>query len=300
MDLTGGRIVKIVVVSNCQTGGVTVALRALLPDCEVVPFPYPEIANKRSDFSKTVRDADFLVSSAPEAVQTTIENDLPRKPPGIVRIPEVYFDAFHPDLVYAWINNEQTVQSPAGPYNSAIVLWAWQQELNVKQTLRLFNDDVLRNLGYGSRWTMALNRFADDLRVSGIDPIRFIQYLQRHGCFMHTVNHPKLIVLWQLARSCIDRMHLTSPYYNEPIYEILVDGLKEASVVWPIYPYVANSLGLSGSYAWKLESGRIVHLEQFIERSFQMYHEQSLDDFRCEQLKWQSYDHYLSAEVSHL
>jgi len=290
--------VKIVVISNCQTGGVTVALRALLPHCEVVPFPYPEIANKSSDFSKTVINADFLVSSAPDTVQKMIDNALPKSAPKLVRIPEVYFDAFHPDLVYAWIDNEQTVQSPAGPYNCAIVLWAWQHKLNVEQTLRLFGEHVLRNLGYGNRWVMAINRFADDLRLSGIDLVRFIQYIQRHGCFMHTVNHPRLIVLWQIARSCVDRMQLTSPYYNEPIYEILVDGLKEASVVWPIYPFVATSLGLSGSYAWKLESGKVIHLEQFVEQSFEMYREQNLDDFRCEQLTWQSYDHFLSDEVS--
>jgi hypothetical protein len=263
-----------------------------------VPFPYPEIVNKSADFSKTVSNADFLVSSAPEAVQVMIDNAVSKRSPRIVRIPEVYFDAFHPDLVYAWIDNERTVQSPAGPYNSAIVLWAWRQKLNVKQTLQLFDDHVLRNLGYGNRWMIAINRLAEDLRLSGIDPVRFIQYIQRHGCFMHTVNHPRLIVLWQLAKSCVDRMQLTSPYYDEPIHEILVDGLKEASVVWPIYPFVANSLGLAGSYAWKLDSGKVIHLEQFVEQSLEMYREQNINDFRCEQLTWQSYDHFLSTEVS--
>ncbi len=101
---------KVVVSSNCMTGGLVQSLRILLPSANVVPIP-AYVSNVEA-LDQHLKVADYwLVSS-----QKLVESDEFKKSGElqIIPFPELYFSAFHPDQVYAF-SDGHLVQSPTGP-----------------------------------------------------------------------------------------------------------------------------------------------------------------------------------------
>src|SRR6185436_19468798 len=111
---------------NCQTGGLTTGLRLLLPNDEVQAYPYAHLNDEtRSTLVDQLRSSDVWVVTAPHQWIASIVDQGQLTSLRIVTAPELYFDAFHPDLVYAWLTDNRTLDSIAGPYNAAIGLSSW-------------------------------------------------------------------------------------------------------------------------------------------------------------------------------
>jgi hypothetical protein len=290
--------VKIVVSSNCQTSGITIALRMLLPDATVEPFPYAGLnADQHQQLITQLAESDvWVVTAPPSFVSQTLEAAQAQRL-RIVTLPELYFDAFHPDLVYAWSPNETTVNSPAGPYNSAIALWAWRRRLSADQTIALFTPEVFSCLGYTERWSLSADRLKLDFSEHGYDYREFLLPLQRKGVFMHTVNHPTVAALAQMSRLAANRIGMPQRLLAEPIENFMTDGLMAASSVWPVYPTIANALGMEGSWTWKLPTQQVIRLNEFIEASFAMYAQADVADFSCHQLEWPVYESTLACSI---
>ncbi|MEY3618438.1 MAG: hypothetical protein RL726_1136, partial [Actinomycetota bacterium] len=133
--------VKIVLSSNCMTGGLVASMRVLFPAADVVPLP--STVDDLDLFRRSLADANYWFASNASEFKDAVLKDLPSDQLRVVYFPDLYFNAFHPDQVYAWMPDGSLVEGATGPYNSAIVLWAWQHRLSSEQTIRLFRPEVM-------------------------------------------------------------------------------------------------------------------------------------------------------------
>ena len=283
---------RVVISSNCMTGGLTSALSLLLPAAKFDPIPYVGVNETVLDEQLAVSEAWLL--SGPEGLQSATLGRVNKPNLRVIRFPDLYFNAFHPDQVYAWMRDGSTVDCATGPYNSAIALWAWQHGLNAQQTISLFTPEVFGALGYHDRWQVSIDRLRHDfVPFPHLDYRDFIIPLQRAGNFMHTVNHPKVAAMAQMARLLAKQINPSVDAESIPVENMMVDGLFMASVSWSVYPSVANALGIKGAFMWKLEDHSVIGLEEFLQRSFAKYDVQQPHDVDCHELLWPIYDEVL-------
>ncbi|KAK0349923.1 hypothetical protein LTR94_031109, partial [Friedmanniomyces endolithicus] len=72
--------------------------------------------------------------------------------------------------------------------------------------------------------------------------------LQASGrLFMHTLNHPHIAAIAQLARGVARRLGAEETDLRQPLENIVPDALS-LGPIWPVYPGVAESLGLQPSW----------------------------------------------------
>jgi hypothetical protein len=90
----------------------------------------------------------------------------------------------------------------------------------------------------------------------------------RKGLVPHSVNHPTIAMLSDLARLMARKVGLPLVDHNLLPHDNLANG-----PIFPVYPEIAMELGLAcGSYRFKeVNHYSILSLEQFIERSFERY-----------------------------
>ena len=275
-----------------MTGGLTSALSLLLPSAQFVPIPY--VGVDEVVLREQLSASDKWLVSGPEEIQTAAMDHISNSRLQRIPFPDLHFNAFHPDQVYAWMRDGSLVEGATGPYNSAIALWAWQHGLNAQQTISLFTPEIFGALGYHDRWQVSVDRLRHDfVPYPHLDYRDFIIPLQRAGAFMHTVNHPQVAAIAQMARLLAKQIDSTVDTENIPIENMLVDGLFMASFSWSVYPSVANALGLKGAFMWKLEDHSVIGLEEFVQRSFAKYEAQQPRDVDCHELLWPIYDEVL-------
>lgn len=285
---------KVVVTSNCVTGGLVAALSVLQPDSQFVPIP--RTVEDIGVLNQALVDSDVWLVSGLAEIDANARIHNPELQ--VVEFPELYFDAFHPDQVYAWLPDGSLATSATGPYHSAIALWAWQHGMSVDATKSLFRSEVFSALGYHDRWKGSVNRLTQLFEgFQNFSHNDFLLPLIRSGSFMHTVNHPKVSAICSLARLLATAIMPDDQSNEQPIENVLLDSLFLASFSWPVYPSVANSLGIKGSFLWKLEDHSVIGLDQFIESSFARYATQDLSVLDCHQLRWPIYDQVLSGEL---
>ena len=100
---------------------------------------------------------------------------------------------------------------------------------------------------------------------------------------MHVLNHPKAFVIGDIAR----RLLRESGIDPEPVEveDYLGDELAR-DVIWPIYPPIAETYGLTGSYLFKMKPGQgsfpvLYDLPGFVAKSFALYDRLSFTDLAC-------------------
>ena len=284
---------KVVVSSNCMTGGLAQSLKILLPSANVVPIPVFDSSVESLDHHLKVADF-WLVSSQKLMVSDEFEKSDKIQ---IIPFPELSFRAFHPDQIYAF-SDGGLVQSPTGPYNSAIALWAWRHQLSVLETTSLFTSDIFEDLGYHNTWQGAVERLQRDFSAfPNLNFREFLDPLQRIGVFMHTFNHPGVTAIAQMARLLAHQINPSVNHSRVPIEPMLLDGLLAAAEAWSVYPSIANSLGFTGSFHWKLKDHSVIGLEEFLSQSFDMYEAQNLIEFRFEPMNEPLYDQVLLPHI---
>lgn len=202
--------------------------------------------------------------------------DLPTLNPGlkVMRIPQLWFGAFHPDLCYV---RKVADNSPVKPdYNSAIGVWAFKHSLDPARAARLFNERVFHALGYFGEWQRSLTAMRNDFVRCGLehefDP--FFLSIKRMGTFMHTLNHPKIAVLGELARAVAPRLGAGESAMRREIN--VADGLASWGY-WPLYPELARYYALpAGGYVWRNTTGLFDGVEAYLQHQYSAYAKQGL------------------------
>lgn len=182
------------------------------------------------------------------------------------RIPPLVFDGYHPDLCNLTVSGSPS-HGPLGHYHSVLAYASFRCGLDEAATQTLFRSDIYERLGYFECWNASRDGMLDEYLRRGYDLRQAFAAWSGRGPFMHTINHPGIACLRDLAKAILRRAKL-------PIHDTDVlphDNLANGPI-FPVYPEIGRHLGVRGSYLFKAGGEyRFLDLPEFIAASFQVY-----------------------------
>ena len=281
---------KVVVSTNCQTNGITSALRLMLPDMVIVPIQIPLI----EDLKKTEELVNILKMS--DVWVTNSRFDLAKGLPiEIIKVPAIFFESFHPDITY--VKHRITTEFIQPHYNSQIGVWAYSNNIKIKDAAKLYNSYTYKALGYLDCWRNSveeLKKIFLENDISAEDFFSFFNRIKKYGVFMHTTNHPRHEVISELSKIIARRLNAPPVLVNREI--IIPDYLTFSS--WPLYPEIAEELGHAGQYIWRFNYCEIDGVENFLAYTYKKFEEQNLHPKSLVMLKEQdNLDLILSSQL---
>ncbi len=255
---------KWLLISNCQTHGLARALQMVNSNFSVTPMDYwtairdPEAARREA-----LEGGYFRVLVSPEIEEAGI--DLTGAP-HLTRIPRVVFTAYHPDCVYGLSDGKQA-KGPLDAYHSMIVMAAHRKGMKAEDAQRLFNGAFFEKVGYMDYWVPQRNRLVAEYARFGLDISVGVRRWGRTSAFMHTVDHPKMTCLYDIARAIFASMCVPDQGADIIPPDNLCSGVSFA-----VYPEVGEALGVPGGYRFKrFNDYHHIGLEQFIAESYRGY-----------------------------
>jgi hypothetical protein len=276
---------KIAVIGNCQAAVMANLLNIMVPGCGANTVNVGALKSGAADLLRIAAEATHVL------VQTASWPRVRRRfeeaegvPSKFHRYPTIFFNAFHPDFVFA-----SGIRSAFGQPHSAICLHGWRQGYTVEETVGLYRREVFQALGYLDAWGPAAAGLIADGDEAGVDLRAPLEAWRRTGCFTYTPNHPNLRVMADLARFAADAMGLKSTIRYPD--RMMVDPFA-TNIVWPVYPEVAAALGVQGEAVFKRSDGprppqlqgNTLDVRSFIERSFASYEAADRKTVACEAL----------------
>ncbi|MDQ6941177.1 MAG: GSCFA domain-containing protein, partial [Candidatus Eremiobacteraeota bacterium] len=270
---------KIYVLGSCQAIPIADCLTAMNPGVVVERY------FSRTDLSDAVTADDVVFRQR----ETRVMSD-PRRPRNEFLYPRIWFNAFHPDVVYV-TGPPGPVEPPLGGDHSSLVLYAWHRRMSVAETVKLFVEPVFAQLGFLDCWDAAKRALFEEGEFVGFPLDAIFARLERHGCFMRTPGHPALIVAAEIARELSRRAGLPIASAAPEYY---LDDPMVRMAVWPVYPEVGHRLGLPGGYAFKpgqppSAAPVLLDLPEFIARSFEAYAQTPPDALTSKRLENPAY-----------
>jgi len=259
---------KIVVSSNCTTGGIAATLRAIFPMANVVPFPLPADDNVvvTGLLLSELKDASIWVSIGRFDLANGLNLNL-------VKLPAISFGAFHPDLCYA--RKKLTNEFTKYHYNSRIAIWAFNNQIDTFDAVKLYNEENFKLAGYFDAWEPAVIHLKDLFKANNLSEKvfdRFFNKMKRTGVFMHSVNHPLSQTIVELVKTVLFSLGFDSSMIKREI--VIPDGLMDN--IWPVYPEIGMELGLEGNYVWRIGNIEIDGVRNYLDFTYQNYTQQGI------------------------
>jgi len=250
----------------------------MLGNCEMSSFVIQDsyLEDLRPHAERILPECDIVFSHYLHDDHGSLGTDYLRtKVKGLILVPPVIFSGFHPDCIDL-IRDGVIHSSPLGSYHSAIVAAAYSLDLPVDRVANLFNKLVYARLGYYDEFAKARVYLDRSLRSFGIDIAEEWATWVKSGIFMHGYNHPRPQVLASLAKLLAVQTGLVPA--GTPTPDLGFDFLSLFST-WPVYPEIADALGVKGSYVFKkngtpdlVRGGHtLLSLREFIQGSYEMY-----------------------------
>lgn len=193
----------------------------------------------------------------------------------ITFIPAFQFKSFHPDSTYLLSQDEDIIKSPAGDYHSIIIFVAFKSGIPENMVKNFFNIDIYNKIGFLKTWDAEKLFLLDSFNMHGWDLQEdFIKWV-RMGLFMHSGNHPRIDVIYDIALKIAKKITIGAVIDSRIVpHDNLLIG-----EVFPIYPEIADYYGISsGSYFFKSRGyEQIFTLDEFIAKSYAMYKKFDVD-----------------------
>ena len=273
---------RIAVIGNCQARGIVQAMGLLAPQARVDLVPMSRLGRDPRTldaFAARLRGYDHVFSQpfAPGFFPDGGSDALAALLPGMRLFPAIVFSAFHPDAIYvgdlASMAATRLTPSPLHTYQSAIALFGHLRGLPAERIVPLYRAEVFERLGYLAGWDPAAEDLLAASRAVGLDLSGELLRWIRGGAFMHTINHPRLAVLGDVAARLLTEAGLTPA--PDAVESYLADELLDG-VIWPIYPAIAEVYGLPGSTTFKRRGRpgappRLLDLPEFVAESVALY-----------------------------
>ena len=255
-------------VYNCQVMGLANCLNLL---CDQIEVEYYDPAGFRASSSALLtRMGEFdRILVAPQ-FEAELAAHVEVCPAAWV-VPTITFDAYHPDICYL-MEGEKALKGPMGDYHSLIAYAAFRSGCTMQEARTLYREAVYAELGYLDRWDRARTTLLDAFRHRGFPlEARHVGW-SRGEPFMYSVNHPRIHCVRDVARCILDRAGLEAAYAEALPH----DNLANAPI-FPVYPEIASSLSVSGSYLFK-RGGQysFLRLPEFVEGSFDLYRDRTI------------------------
>ena len=182
------------------------------------------------------------------------------------RLPTPLFTAYHPDLCYLAADGPLS-RGPLGHYHSAIAFAAFRCGLTEQQALALYCEDTYQQLGYFDRWSKDREVFIGAFKSFGFEIGPLFTEWTRSGSFMHSINHPKIHCLRDIAIAILER---AGKEVN--VTDILPHDNLTSGPVFPVYPEIGTRLGVRGSYLFKPGGAYTVKgLEHYLSDCYRIY-----------------------------
>lgn len=252
-------------ISNCQTVGLANSFQLLNRRFDVTGLDIWGYLNDIEKWEASFSDY-FRVVVSPE-VEAFIPNGLPNAP-NLTRVPALSFSGFHPDLSY--VNGPAgAVRGPLGNYHSLIAFAAYMKGLSFEDAVALFNAKFFEQCGYFDYWEPQKATVLNQFKTHGIDiSDQFVRW-GRYGSFMHSSDHPKIDVIYDVAKAFLVAGGVEVQDSEFRPY----DGLRNGPC-WPVYPEIGEVLGIEGSYNFKRDMVfRHTDLAGFVWESYAAYAE---------------------------
>ncbi|QAU35549.1 GSCFA domain-containing protein [Janthinobacterium sp. 17J80-10] len=285
---------KVLILGNCQGKGLARLLQAMSTNVtathlELTGGMLAQIRSGEVDIAKMGAENDVILLHPHAEFLQFIEQKHPDIRARIKMIPAINFSAFHPDLVYIKNGRSGHALGPLGEYQSSIAFYGWRNGLTVEETIGLFAEDVYAKLGFFDYWDSARAFLQHNEQLTGIPLEKSLNKWSAGGCWMYSVNHPKLRVLADVARAILAREGIDAlPDAEQFVQDDLASG-----PVWPVYPEIGKRLGIgNGHYFFKkIESEcgsdrpvQMIDLPQFVKLSFDAFSAYRKADLVCERL----------------
>jgi len=263
--------VKLMMLGNCQAGGLADLLGLLIPGFEIGhELLSNDVATLEIELRKHAKSRKIGLILH-DSVQSII--DLHPQLQGIlpeetIVIPTVTFAAFHPDIQYGFIDGSVVKNGLDSDWNSRILLWAYMNKLKEREARELFCEEVYRELGYLDEWASSAALLKLGFEKCGFDFGRWMRSVQRDGVFMYGINHPLPIALSNLAIQIVEREFAGKHQHVDDVHKYVTDHL--AHIVWPVYPEIADELGVEGTYRWRV-GRKYAQLDEFISLCYEAW-----------------------------
>jgi hypothetical protein len=291
---------RVALIGNCQANPLPRILKFLAPGLQVTQFPIHDLTSRfpaKEDVFRELARSDLIYSQPfGPGLHPSVDGLVIRERfrSCFYFYPIVEFNAFHPDCVYIYRRTPRGfAQSPIGDYHSAIAFLGYSLGFTAERTLALFNAEVFERLGYFRFWQVSEEVFLQQGRAIEFPLEPIYRSWVRRSPFMHSVNHPRLFVTADIAHALLRQSGLGAPFGPGPgNVESYFPDEALFDPVWPIYPEIAEAMGLEGAYVFKCGSlpsavrdDLFLNLREFVERSFELYREQKPGNLECSRIE---------------
>ena len=269
---------KIGVLFNCQSDGVAAALQALLPGAEVINFTGGAVKHspeRQAEVAAALHKCDHVISSGFDLRFGPLTGRVLRRTARRYHdVPAVTFTGFHPDMIYVPVEGGGPLTGPTGDYHSRLAVTGFLAGLTPAEAAAMYNRLVFQRLGYLEVFARQCVLLTEYFAKREIDATPLLRGWLAAGSFMHSVNHPKMNVLLDLARTACMKMGVT-PEDAGAAADRLPDKLS-AGPMHPVFPAVAAAAGVAPEGIFrnaKRLNGSYVELspEAFVAASFAVY-----------------------------
>jgi len=258
------------VVSNCQTLPIAKGMEKAFGDIQVRQASYLMGMQKLETEIEKISGDFYLVSSMQESFLEIFLNKYSDRVRHIVRIPEIYFPAFHPDQTYVQDRQDLVLKSPIGDYHSKIILFSFLQKLTEEECIRLFNSKTFENVGYFQAWESSVKELVRRFGSSDLDIEIMEKFLSGNQVFMNSFNHPNAGIINALTDAILSKLHPEGAH--DRIGQVpRHDYLYGPGLVYPVFPEIADLFGEDGQIIFWKENGHLLNLDNFVLESYRMY-----------------------------
>lgn len=270
MHVSKGDKRRWLLIYNCHAMGLSNCLGALSDEVEVETHNRHTLQQNAASLIAQLQAYDRVLVAPRFADDLGLTGD----EANVWIVPTIQFRAYHPDTCYIARNSEPRLKGPLGEYHSLISLAAFQMGLTARDAGSLYREEVYRALGYLDLWSKSREHLASIFRAHDFDiESRFVDW-SRRGAFMHTINHPKIECLLDLASSILSRSGMQPKFREVVPHDNLANG-----PIFPVYPEIGDQLGVKGTYAFKVGGAyRFLELDDFIGASYSVYEQADLRD----------------------
>lgn len=251
------------VVWNCQSFGLANCIQALARDVECEALDFWAFTKALEADTQDWRAWDRIILM-PEA------HEHPRfdaaRMPAIEILSPLSFLGYHPDCCYVLVDGAPVSGGVVGPYHSRIALAAYKEGMDAAEAARWYNAGTYAHIGYFAQWAAQRQMILNDYRQRGLDISRLFRVAGRGRSFMHTIDHPRIDALFEVARALLVAR-------GRAIFEGVApppDNL--AATGWPVYPEIGEQLGVAGSTLFKpANEHKPLELTDYLERSLAFF-----------------------------
>lgn len=260
-------MLNMIVISNCMSLGYTKSIQLMRPNDTVSLIT---MAQSLSEAGTDLAPYDIVFTSVAHKASLEKRDPLIFEGKQVCLLPLILFFGFHPDITYI-THNGKLLKLLNQDYHSALAWSGFQLDLSVDETLALYHPSVFKQLGAFDIYQREKQALIQTFTTHGLNLAKHFAKWSRTGCFMHSVNHPRIDVIYDIAQECLRVNGLDA--YVPPAYASgppCADNLANGSIM-PVLPPIAERFGLPGNTTYKMANDRALSQRDFIIASHALY-----------------------------